>query len=258
MSYAGGTTHYDFPQIVSSDRPTFADFNEAFRTLDTKLFGLEGDASTTDGRLDTLEGKMSTAEGDIVDLKSADIRIEGKADANAEAITLLQGTVGTHTGQIATKADMVAIGDVYLTTQGYTQDDVVMYNGQRYVCTTTYTTGEPFDADKWTAVDVNTELAQLNSELANKANSSDLINIFNRASQRFPLVYLTDCDIITEGTNEFDIYAIDGNTANSPSGVSFALLIEYSYNTGYAVQYAFTNSGVRYRVYGGGTWTTWS
>lgn len=189
MSYAGGTTHYGFPQIVSSDRPTFADFNEAFRTLDTKLYGLEGDASTTDGRLDTLEDKMGTAEGDITNLKSADIRIEGKADANAEAITLLQGTVGTHTTQIATKADMVAIGDVYLTTQGYTEGDVVMYNGQRYVCVSTYTTGEPFDADKWTAVDVNTELAQINSALSVKSKTVRLTTSSGTAS-------LTDTEFV--------------------------------------------------------------
>lgn len=83
-------------------------------------------------------------------------------------------------------------------------------------------------------------------------------NIFNHAAQNYPLVFLTDCNMIAHGYNNISIYGIDGNTINAPSYISFALLIDYSYSSAFSVQYALTNVGVKYRVYASGTWGAWS
>ena len=55
MSIAQGTTHYNYPQVQLSDRPTFADFNPAFEDIDAKLYSLITGASTDHGAIEALQ-----------------------------------------------------------------------------------------------------------------------------------------------------------------------------------------------------------
>lgn len=167
MSYAQGTEHYEFPQFVGSDRPTFVDFNAAFRTIDTKLYGLEGDASTVDGRLDTIEAALPVMNAATQSAQNTADSAKAEADTNAEHITALEVLTGQHTTQIANKLDSVAIAEQYDPNAGtYSVDDIVVYNGQRYRCTTQVAVAEPFDADKWTGEDVQVVINELVSDLS--------------------------------------------------------------------------------------------
>ena len=172
MSYAQGTQHYNFPQIVASDRPVFADANEAFRTIDTKLYGLEGDASTVDGRLDTIEARLPEMDTATQAAQNTADGAKAEADTNAEHITALEVLTGRHTTQIANKLDSVAIAEQYDPNAGtYAVGDIVVYSGQRYRCVTAVAVAEPFDADKWIGEDVETVINQIKSD---KADISDI------------------------------------------------------------------------------------
>ena len=167
MSYAQGTTHYNFPQIAGTDRPTFADANEAFRTLDTKLYALEGSATEVDGRLDTAEGNIVQLQSDVQTAQGTADLAKSTADTAVEQIGITNANVSQLTTRVGNKFDSVGIADPYDTAATYAVDDVVTYNGQRYRCTTAVTVAEPFDVTKWTGEDVETVLNDIKSDIAN-------------------------------------------------------------------------------------------
>ena len=79
MSYQRGTTHYNLPQTIGTDKRDWSDTNQAFTDVDAALYAAAQDASTAAGavtaldtRLTTQEGKMSTAEGKIAVLEASD------------------------------------------------------------------------------------------------------------------------------------------------------------------------------------------
>ena len=180
MSYAQGTEHYEFPQFVGSDRPTFVDFNAAFRTIDTKLYGLEGDASTVDGRLDTIEAALPVMDAATQSAQNTADSAKAEADTNAEHIAALEVLTGQHTTQIANKLDSVAIAEQYDPNAGtYNVGAIVVYNGQRYRCTTQVAVAEPFDADKWTGEDVQTVIDDIKSFLSYKSEGYNWVSADN-------------------------------------------------------------------------------
>lgn len=206
MSYTQGTEHYDFPQIVGSDRPTFVDFNAAFRTIDTKLYGLEGDASTVDGRLDTIEAALPVMDAATQSAQNTADSAKAEADTNAEHITALEVLTGQHTTQIANKLDSVAIAEQYDPNAGtYAVDDIVVYNGQRYKCVTAVAVAEPFDADKWIGEDVQTVLESINTEL------SDVLHFDTTSLLSTNAVMADYQDIDISGYRGLYLYLIAGN-----------------------------------------------
>ena len=79
MSYQRGTTHFNLPQTIGTDKRDWSDTNQAFADVDAALYAAAEDASgaasavtALDTRLTTQEGKMSTAVGDIAALQASD------------------------------------------------------------------------------------------------------------------------------------------------------------------------------------------
>ena len=168
MSIANGTTHYDYPQVQLTDRPTFADFNPAFEDIDAKLYSLISGASTDHSAIEALQTGLGETNLLLASVKNTADSASGKADTNAENITLLQTGLGNTDRAVATKLDSVAIAEPYDASAGtYSVGDIVVYNGQRYKCTTAVAVAEPFDADKWTGEDVETVLEHLQDEIDN-------------------------------------------------------------------------------------------
>lgn len=215
MSYAQGTEHYEFPQFVGSDRPTFVDFNAAFRTIDTKLYGLEGDASTVDGRLDTIEAALPIMDAATQSAQNTADSAKAEADTNAEHITALEVLTSQHTTQIANKLDSVAIAEQYDPSAGtYSVGKIVVYNGQRYRCTTAVTVAEPFDADKWTGEDVETVL---------EAKANEAVQIAEATSNLTYAQQLTALQSVFSALNadrKRKCFIIDGDTLLFPSSRS--------------------------------------
>lgn len=168
MSIAQGTTHYGYPQVQLNDRPTFADFNPAFADIDSKLYSLITGASTDHAAIEGLQVGLGETDLLLASVKNTADSASGKADTNAENITLLQTALGNTDRAVANKLDSVAIAEPYDASAGtYSVGDIVVYNGQRYKCTTAVAVAEPFDADKWTGEDVQTVLEHLQDEIDN-------------------------------------------------------------------------------------------
>lgn len=168
MSIANGTTHYNYPQVQLTDRPTFADFNPAFSDIDSKLYSLITGASTDHSAIETLQTGLGETNLLLASVKNTADSANGKADTNAENITLLQTGLGNTNRDVANKLYSVAVAEPYDADAGtYAVGDIVVYNGQRYKCTTAVAVAEPFDADKWTGEDVETVLEHLQDEIDN-------------------------------------------------------------------------------------------
>lgn len=81
MSYQNGTTHFNLPQTVGSDKRDWFDTNEAFRNVDETLHTASIDSSTA------IE-QIAEANADIV-------AVDTKADGIADRVTVVEGKQAT-------------------------------------------------------------------------------------------------------------------------------------------------------------------
>jgi hypothetical protein len=93
MSYTTGTTHYNLPQTVGSDKRDWTDTNEAFSDVDAALWEAHQgatqaalDIASINSEIQTITGKQADDEADIA-------TISGK-------VSTLETTVGNHTTEI--------------------------------------------------------------------------------------------------------------------------------------------------------------
>ena len=169
MSYTNGTPFLNLPQTIGSDHRDWFDTNESFLDLDTKVKTLWDDSGSAASAIDALQGLTATLQTDLTSLEgTVDTHTSALSTIN-EALVLINGTLATLNTSVANKFDSAGIADPYDAEHGiYAVGDVVTYNSQRYVCSTAVTAAEPFDADKWTAEDVQTVINEIESELSNK------------------------------------------------------------------------------------------
>lgn len=124
MSYATGTTHYNLPQTVGTDKRDWTDTNEAFASVDTALYGAVQDAETaTSGiqtlntAVDTINGKLATDEGNISTLSGKVSTLEGTVAGHTSAIadvrSDLQDNIEAHKEATATSTHAYSIGDTF-------------------------------------------------------------------------------------------------------------------------------------------------
>lgn len=122
MSYATGTTHYNLPLTVGTDKRDWADTNQAFSNLDTAVYSAVSDVATAGTAIEGLETRMTTAEGNISD--------------NAADITSLDTRMTTAEGAISTQAGQIS--DV----RNDLEDMICAYNEPTATSTHAYGTGE--------------------------------------------------------------------------------------------------------------------
>lgn len=72
MSYATGTTHYNLPQTVGTDKRDWFDTNQAFSDIDEALYGAVQSAEQSASDIAALKSRMDTAESDI-DILEGDV-----------------------------------------------------------------------------------------------------------------------------------------------------------------------------------------
>lgn len=229
MSIANGTTYYDYPLVQLSDRPTFADYNNAFTDIDAKLHGLITGAETDHQAIGDLQTSLGETNTLLASVKLTADGAKAKSDTNEENITILNTHLGQTDRNVATKLDSVAIAEPYDPDAGtYSVGDIVVYNGQRYKCTTAVAVSEPFDADKWTGEDVQTVIDEINTALSGEVilelapNSGEtkaqiltrLANALASYSQVAKTKFrVVEGNIGSESVNVYDIHRI-GTTGN--------------------------------------------
>ena len=168
MSIANSTLHFHFPLVVGTDRPLFEDYNQTMETLDEKLYESISTLETIPQEITDLQTAVNGIAGQITALKTFETQQTGTNQLVNNAILALQQAVAV----IPTKFDSAGIADPYDADHGtYSVGDVVTYNGQRYECSQAVTAAEPFDADKWTAIDIQTVINSLKTALATEVTT---------------------------------------------------------------------------------------
>ena len=150
----------------------------------TSIDDLKTKAATTDTTLTDLSGRMTTAESNIIDLKNADVRLEGKIDQNTNDITGLKDKDTELSGMI--DANKAAI-DQNKDNITQNKNDITTINGK-------LTTAEGKIAANETAIaDLNTKVGTVNNgtyldssksvgENLNKLNDGLVQEVANRTA----------------------------------------------------------------------------
>lgn len=166
MSYEHGTPFLNLPLTTGDDKRDWFDTNAAFLNLDAKMkAAYEGSIDTADA-LAALTEVVSGISTNVETLDGTVSQHTTSIGTINEALTLINSALASLNSSVQGKFDSAGIADPYDAEHGtYDVGDVVTYNGQRYECVTAVTAAEPFDADKWNAVDIQTKLDAINTAL---------------------------------------------------------------------------------------------
>lgn len=165
MSYANGTTNYNLPQTVGTDKRDWSDTNQAFSDVDAALKAASDGASQAADDITALTLRVGTAEDDIAGLKAEDISLDGRLDTAESAISTLQLQVPDVRSDVE---DMItAFNEATATsTHAYSEGDYFIYNDVLYKATTSIGIGDTIVPNtNCSATNVTTEVAAINSDL---------------------------------------------------------------------------------------------
>lgn len=148
MSYANGTTHYNLPQTVGSDKRDWFDTNQPFADIDSAIYSAEqtasavaSDVSDLNTALGALGDRVTTAEEDIVTLTGGLATANENIATNSSAITALQTAVGNNKQDLE---DMIETNNEASATSAhsYAVGDYFIYNDTLYICTVAIRIGD--------------------------------------------------------------------------------------------------------------------
>lgn len=165
MSYASGTTHYNLPQTVGSDKRDWTDTNQAFSDIDAAIYGAAQGASAATSAIQTINGQIET----ITAKQAVD---EGNISTLSGKVSTLESTVGTQGAAIADvrqdlQDNIESEREASATsTHAYELGDTFYYNDVLYKATAPIAIGGTIvPSTNCTAVTVMSEIDQLSSDL---------------------------------------------------------------------------------------------
>lgn len=141
MSYVNGTTHYNLPQTVGSDKRDWSDTNKAYADIDAAIYSANED-------VDGLQSRVTTAEENIGTLQE-------NVNTNTTNIASLTGRVTTNEQGILTNKNditdlrndsediITAYNEADATSDhAYAVGDYFIYNNVLYRCTVAIAVGD--------------------------------------------------------------------------------------------------------------------
>lgn len=107
MASTNKTTHYDLPQWIGTDKPTFlGDLNGAFATIDTQLYTAVTNAANANNNASSAAGAVSNMQDDVNDLKTwqttASSAISGLQNSVTGLTPVISSASKLLTGQLST------------------------------------------------------------------------------------------------------------------------------------------------------------
>ena len=171
MSYANGTTHYNLPQTVGTDKRDWFDTNEAFADVDAALHtasetasGAASDIVALGGRVTDLETASGTQAQDIVDIK-ADVLTQG------QAITRLDGEIDDVKADALDMICAIDEGTAQVATVPVNEGEFFRYNDVLYIATDNIAIGDTIVPNtNCRATNVATELQGLSAPSASEVS----------------------------------------------------------------------------------------
>lgn len=141
MSYANGTTHYNLPQTVGTDKRDWFDTNTAFENVDADLYSAKQTADNAASDITSLGTRVGTVEGDVSSLST---RV-GNAEGDISALQGGQTTLGNQIADV--KADLsdaiCAIKEADATADyAHAVDSYFWYNDTLYITTQAIAVGD--------------------------------------------------------------------------------------------------------------------
>ena len=178
MSYANGTTHYNLPQTVGTDKRDWFDTNQAFSDIDAAIYGAVQSASQSASAITALTTRVGTNETNIADLQTSRTTDEAK-------ISALETLTAQHTTDIAgVKADALDMicavdeGTAQVASVKVDEGEYFRYNDVLYIATDDIAVGDTIVPNtNCRATNVGTEL----EEVATKLNE---ITIYSSTTER--------------------------------------------------------------------------
>lgn len=175
MSYASGTTHYNLPQTVGSDKRDWTDTNQAFSDIDAAIYGAAQGASAATSAIETINGQIET-------ITAAQAVDEGNISTLAGKVSTLESTVGTQAAAITDvrqdlQDNIESKREASATsTHAYNVGDTFYYNDVLYKATASIAIGGTIvPSTNCTAVTVMSELARVEAEIPSASGSVEVI-----------------------------------------------------------------------------------
>ena len=209
MAYTTGTTHYNLPQTVGTDKRDWADTNQAFADVDAALYGAVSDVATAGDDITSLKSRMTTAEGNILtntgDISALDTRL-----------TAAEGSITTQAGQIADvrsdAEDMIcAYNEATATsTHVYAIGDYFIYNDVLYRATQAIAIGDTIVPDtNCTTTNVSAEILSAFIAIANKsATALNTVTFDGVKTQATGLLELLTADVLNVIRSNFSGHSV--------------------------------------------------
>lgn len=166
MSYANGTTHYNLPQTLGTDKRDWFDTNQAFADIDAAIYGAVQNASQAVTDLSALTTRVGAAENDIDTLETAIGTHTSQISAMQTSITQIGNAVTDNKQDVL---DMIESTQEASATATYAHavDSYFIYNDTLYVTTVAIAAGDTIVPNtNCETTDIGTVLGQLNTALA--------------------------------------------------------------------------------------------
>lgn len=164
MSYANGTTHYNLPQTVGTDKRDWFDTNSAFADVDAALYAAATGQAADAEAISTLQGTVSGMGTDITNLQTT-------TGNHTNQIGALQTSVGGLVNTVADvrqdAEDMISAyneGAAETSTHAYAIGDYFIYNDVLYKATAAIAIGDTIVPNtNCQATNVTTQIKALES-----------------------------------------------------------------------------------------------
>lgn len=165
MSYATGTTHYNLPQTVGTDKRDWFDTNQAFSDIDAAIYGAVQNASQAVTDLSALTTRVGAAENDIDTLETSIGTHTSQISAMQTSITQIGNAVTDNKQDVL---DMIESTQEASATATYAHavGSYFIYNDTLYVTTVAIAVGDTIVPNtNCETTDIGTVLTQLSSDL---------------------------------------------------------------------------------------------
>lgn len=153
MSYQNGTTHYNLPQTVGTDKRDWFDTNEAFANLDSAVYGAVQTGAVNTQKIEEAEGtvgqlntRVGAVEGDVADIK---VDVATAKEDIATQGTALSGLTTEVRDNKTDLEDMITAYEEATATASASHNvgDYFRYNNVLYITTITIRVGDTIVPD---------------------------------------------------------------------------------------------------------------